>query len=71
MSITPANSVHILVLPYRAQGHLLSLLDLAHQLAFHGLNLTILVTPKNYPILGPLLSANPSIQTSFQSHTSL
>ncbi|KAG5521314.1 hypothetical protein RHGRI_033760 [Rhododendron griersonianum] len=56
-------SVHILIFPYPAQGHILPLLDLTHQLALHGLTLTILVTPKNLPTLNPLLSAHPSIQT--------
>ncbi|KAG5521313.1 hypothetical protein RHGRI_033759 [Rhododendron griersonianum] len=56
-------SVHILIFPYPAQGHMLPLLDLTHQLALHGLTLTVLVTPKNLPTLNPLLSAHPSIQT--------
>ncbi|CAH9113651.1 unnamed protein product [Cuscuta epithymum] len=55
--------VHVLVFPYPAQGHLLPLLDLTHQLALRGLTITILVTPKNLPILDPLLSTHPSIQT--------
>ncbi|KAL7110436.1 hypothetical protein ACP275_05G025800 [Erythranthe tilingii] len=57
------NGVHILVFPYPAQGHMLPLLDLSHQLSLRGLSITILITPKNLPILTPLLSANPSIQT--------
>ncbi|XP_058193563.1 UDP-glycosyltransferase 89A2-like [Rhododendron vialii] len=56
-------SVHILIFPYPAQGHMLALLDLTHQLALHGLTLTILVTPKNLPTLNPLLSAHRSIKT--------
>ncbi|GAB2226514.1 hypothetical protein Drorol1_Dr00022324 [Drosera rotundifolia] len=54
---------HILVFPYPAQGHMLPLLDLTHKLALKGLTITILVTPKNLPILSPLLSPHPSIQT--------
>uniref|UniRef100_A0A5B7B8Q2 UDP-glycosyltransferase 89A2-like n=1 Tax=Davidia involucrata TaxID=16924 RepID=A0A5B7B8Q2_DAVIN len=54
---------HILVFPYPAQGHMLAMLDLTHQLALRGLTITILVTPKNLPILNPLLSSHPSIQT--------
>ncbi|KAK3421793.1 hypothetical protein EUGRSUZ_G02410, partial [Eucalyptus grandis] len=42
---------------------MLPLQDLAHQLSLRGLALTILVTPKNLPILASLLSAHPSIQT--------
>ncbi|KAL0446965.1 UNVERIFIED_CONTAM: UDP-glycosyltransferase 89A2 [Sesamum latifolium] len=58
------NGVHILVFPFPAQGHMLALLDLAHHLSLRGLTtITILVTPRNLPILNPLLSANPSIQT--------
>ncbi|KAF8021368.1 hypothetical protein BT93_G1721 [Corymbia citriodora subsp. variegata] len=54
---------HILIFPYPAQGHMLAHLDLAHQLSLRGLALTVLVTPKNLPLLAPLLSAHPSIQT--------
>ncbi|KAK4423654.1 UDP-glycosyltransferase 89A2 [Sesamum alatum] len=57
------SGVHILVFPFPAQGHMLALLDLAHQLSLRALTITILVTPRNLPILSPLLSANPSIQT--------
>ncbi|MBA0631283.1 hypothetical protein Godav_003290 [Gossypium davidsonii] len=52
---------HILVFPYPAQGHMLALLDLTHQLALRGLTITILVTPKNLPFLSPLLSSHPPI----------
>ncbi|KAF5181315.1 Udp-glycosyltransferase 89b2 [Thalictrum thalictroides] len=66
---------HILVFPYPAQGHMIPLLDLTHQLALRGLTITILVTPKNLPILTPLLSTHPnSIQTlvlPFPSHPSI
>ncbi|KAM1722333.1 hypothetical protein ACFX11_021067 [Malus domestica] len=60
-----AKHTHILVFPYPAQGHMLPILDLTHQLALHGLTITILITPKNLPILTPLLSAHPptSIET--------
>ncbi|KAM0961478.1 hypothetical protein ACFX2J_020667 [Malus domestica] len=51
---------HILVFPYPAQGHMLPLLDLTHQLLLRGITVTVLVTPKNLPALTPLLSANPS-----------
>ncbi|KAK8304495.1 hypothetical protein V6Z11_D04G226000 [Gossypium hirsutum] len=52
---------HILVFPYPAQGHMLALLNLTHQLALRGLTITILVTPKNLPFLSPLLSSHPPI----------
>ncbi|KAJ0234584.1 F11 protein [Hirschfeldia incana] len=52
---------HIVVFPYPAQGHLLPLLDLTHQLCIHGnITVSIIVTPKNLPYLSPLLSAHPS-----------
>ncbi|XP_028112196.1 UDP-glycosyltransferase 89A2-like isoform X2 [Camellia sinensis] len=52
------------------------MLDLTHQLALRGITITILVTPKNLPILHPLLSTHhpSSIQTlvlPFPSHPSL
>lgn len=54
------SGVHILVFPFPAQGHMLPLLDLTHQLALHGLTITILVTPNNLPIIDSLLSAHPA-----------
>eukprot|EP00262_Sarcandra_glabra_P010515 TRINITY_DN2579_c0_g4_i1.p1 TRINITY_DN2579_c0_g4~~TRINITY_DN2579_c0_g4_i1.p1 ORF type:complete len:505 (+),score=39.57 TRINITY_DN2579_c0_g4_i1:21-1535(+) len=54
---------HILVFPFPAQGHIIPLLDLTHKLATQGLKITILITPKNLPILNPLLTKSPSIQT--------
>nr|DAD35132.1 TPA_asm: hypothetical protein HUJ06_005772 [Nelumbo nucifera] len=69
------NSVHVLVFPFPAQGHMLPLLDLTHQLALHSsLAITILVTPKNKTLLTPLLSKHPSIQTlilPFPNHPSI
>ncbi|KAK8486335.1 hypothetical protein V6N13_076653 [Hibiscus sabdariffa] len=66
------SGTHILVFPYPAQGHMLSLLDLTHQLALRGLTITILVTPKILPFLSPLLSSHPSSITPlvfpFPSH---
>ncbi|XP_043700331.1 UDP-glycosyltransferase 89B2-like [Telopea speciosissima] len=71
----PCGGTHILVFPYPAQGHMLALLDLTHQLVIRGLTITILVTPKNLPILNPLLSRHPSsIKTlilPFPSHPSV
>ncbi|KAI3876273.1 hypothetical protein MKX03_028503 [Papaver bracteatum] len=55
---------HILVFPFPAQGHILPLLDLTHQLALRGLIITVVVTPKNLSFLQPLLSRHPtSIKT--------
>ncbi|CAH8255260.1 unnamed protein product [Arabidopsis lyrata] len=51
---------HIMVFPYPAQGHLLPLLDLTHQLCLRGLTVSIIVTPKNLPYLSSLLSVHPS-----------
>ncbi|EOY01565.1 UDP-glucuronosyl/UDP-glucosyltransferase - like 10 [Theobroma cacao] len=63
---------HILVFPYPAHGHMLALLDLTHQLALRGLTITILITPKNLPLLSSLLSSHPSSITPlvlpFPSH---
>ncbi|KAH1040713.1 hypothetical protein J1N35_042456 [Gossypium stocksii] len=71
MSAT-ATHPHILVFPYPAQGHMLPLLDLTHQLALRGLTITILVTPKSLPFLSPLLSTHSSSITPlvfpFPSH---
>ncbi|OVA15425.1 UDP-glucuronosyl/UDP-glucosyltransferase [Macleaya cordata] len=72
---TSTGAAHILVFPYPAQGHMIPLLDLSHQLSLRGLTITILVTPKNLPILNPLLSQNHSnIQTlilPFPDHPSI
>ncbi|KAK2663466.1 hypothetical protein Ddye_002040 [Dipteronia dyeriana] len=68
------NIAHILVFPFPAQGHMIPLLDLSHQLATHGLTITILITPKNLPLLNPLLSKHPSIKTlvlPFPAHSSI
>ncbi|KAA8532838.1 hypothetical protein F0562_033045 [Nyssa sinensis] len=68
------DGAHILVFPYPAQGHMLPMLDLTHQLAVRGLAITVLITPKNLPTLNPLLSSHPSIQTlvfPFPHHPSL
>ncbi|XP_038893299.1 UDP-glycosyltransferase 89A2-like [Benincasa hispida] len=59
-----ATSRHLLVIPYPAQGHMLALLDLTNHLASHGgFTITLLVTPKNLPLLQPLLQTHPSLQT--------
>ncbi|KAI3833033.1 hypothetical protein MKX03_021311 [Papaver bracteatum] len=55
---------HILVFPFPAQGHMLPLLDLVHQLALRSTattTITILVTPKNLPLLNPILIQHPSV----------
>ncbi|XP_057961407.1 UDP-glycosyltransferase 89A2-like [Malania oleifera] len=65
---------HILVFPYPAQGHMLPLLDLTRHFLLRGLAVTVVVTPKNLPLLRPLLSAHPSLQTlvlPFPPHPSL
>ncbi|KAJ4961220.1 hypothetical protein NE237_021130 [Protea cynaroides] len=76
MPNSSAGGAHILVFPYPAQGHMLPLLDLTHQLLLRGLTITILVTPKNLPFLNPLLSQHQpsSIETlvfPFPSHSHL
>ncbi|XP_052176172.1 UDP-glycosyltransferase 89B2-like [Diospyros lotus] len=52
---------HLLVFPYPAPGHMTPLLHLTHQLASRGFTISILVTPKNLPLLNPLLSKHPSL----------
>ncbi|XP_057479653.1 UDP-glycosyltransferase 89B2-like isoform X3 [Actinidia eriantha] len=69
-----SSGAHILVFPYPAPGHMMPLLDLTHQLALRGLTITILVTPKNLPILQPLLSTHTNIRPlvlPFPAHPSL
>ncbi|KAH0643411.1 hypothetical protein KY289_034385 [Solanum tuberosum] len=66
--------VHILIFPFPAQGHILPLLDFTHQLLLHGFKITILVTPKNVPILDPLISTHPYVEIlvfPFPGHPSL
>ncbi|CAH8264660.1 unnamed protein product [Arabidopsis lyrata] len=68
--------LHIMVFPFPAQGHLLPLLDLTHQLCLHGVDVSVLVTTGNLQYLSPLLSAHPSsavtpIVFPFPSHPSL
>lgn len=43
--------------PFPAQGHMLPLLQLSHQLALRGFTLTILVTPHNLPFLSSSTSS--------------
>lgn len=50
---------HVLVVPYPAQGHMLPLLDLVALLAARGLALAVAVTPRNVPLLAPLLASCP------------
>ncbi|KAL5725723.1 hypothetical protein ACHQM5_008839 [Ranunculus cassubicifolius] len=74
MAEVPHSDTHILIFPFPAQGHILPLLDLTHQLSLHSFTITILITPKNLTILQPLLTQNPSIQTlilPFPSHPSI
>ncbi|KAI3976660.1 hypothetical protein MKX01_008518 [Papaver californicum] len=73
---TSSSGAHILIFPYPAQGYMIPILDFAHQLSLHNLTITVLIshhtqepfltykkkTPKNLPILNPLLSKNPSIK---------
>ncbi|XP_057751274.1 UDP-glycosyltransferase 89A2-like [Arachis stenosperma] len=70
-----SNNTHILVFPYPAQGHILALLDLTHNLALRGLSITIIITPNNLPILKPLLTTHPTtirtLTLPFPSHPTL
>ncbi|GLT77097.1 hypothetical protein SLA2020_487140 [Shorea laevis] len=74
MSAVTSPNPHVLVFPYPAQGHMLPLLDLTHQLSLHNLTITVVITPKNLPFLSPLLSSHPSITPlvlPFPSHPSI
>uniref|UniRef100_A0A7N0R8A2 Glycosyltransferase n=1 Tax=Kalanchoe fedtschenkoi TaxID=63787 RepID=A0A7N0R8A2_KALFE len=77
MAIFPCRGDHILIIPYPAQGHMLPLLDLTHQLCSllnQTTTITILTTPKNLPTHTPLLRLHPSIQTltlPFPPHPSI
>ncbi|KAM7267003.1 hypothetical protein ACFE04_009169 [Oxalis oulophora] len=65
-----SKEAHILVFPYPAQGHMISFLDLIHNLIIksdrRSLTVTIVVTPKNLHLLNPLLSFH---QSSFPIET--
>ncbi|KAI3864142.1 hypothetical protein MKW98_031734 [Papaver atlanticum] len=65
MASSKSTGAHILVFPYPAQGHMIPLLDLTHQLSRHhaGITITVLITPKNLHILNPLLTKNRAIKT--------
>ncbi|KAG5536376.1 hypothetical protein RHGRI_023968 [Rhododendron griersonianum] len=66
--------IEFLIFPYPTPGHIMPLLDLAHQLSICGLTIIVLVTPKNLSILRPLLIAHPSITPlvlPFPPHPSL
>ncbi|GMN61698.1 hypothetical protein TIFTF001_030785 [Ficus carica] len=61
-----SGATHILIFPFPAQGHMIPLLDLTHQMATHyagRISITVVVTPKNLPHLHQLLSVHPSIET--------
>ncbi|CDY62770.1 BnaC04g44310D [Brassica napus] len=58
--VPPETRPHIMVFPFPAQGHLLPLLDLTHQLCLRGVNVSVIITPQNLQHLSPLLSAHPS-----------
>ncbi|CAN6834571.1 unnamed protein product [Brassica oleracea] len=73
--VPPETRPHMMVFPFPAQGHLLPLLDLTHQLCLRGVNVSVIITPQNLQYLSPLLSAHPSSVTSvvfpFPPHPSL
>ena len=75
MTISSGNDAHLLIFPYPAQGHMIPLLDLTHQLVLHSFTITILTTPKNIHLLDSLLSTHPdSINTlvlPFPTHPSI
>ncbi|KAK0606725.1 hypothetical protein LWI29_003457 [Acer saccharum] len=75
MSSSSGKSTHILVIPYPASGHILPHIDLIHQLVIRGgLDITVLVTPKNVHFLNSLVSLHPTIETlvlPFPSHPNI
>ncbi|GAA0167016.1 glycosyltransferase [Lithospermum erythrorhizon] len=54
------NGAHILLFPFPTSGHIIPILDLANQLLYRGLTITILVTPENLKLLDPLVSTHSS-----------
>ena len=56
---------HILVYPFPTSGHIIPLLDLTNRLLTLGLNVTVLITQNNLPLLDSLNANHPS--TSLQS----
>lgn len=56
---------HVLVYPFPSSGHIIPLLDLTHRLLTLGLNVTVLITQNNLPLLDSLNANHPS--TSLQS----
>ncbi|PON84347.1 UDP-glucuronosyl/UDP-glucosyltransferase [Trema orientale] len=60
MSSTAVNGSHVLVYPYPSSGHMIPFLDLTHRLLTRGLTVTVLVTPKELPLLQPLISTHSS-----------
>ncbi|KAK9996307.1 hypothetical protein SO802_020993 [Lithocarpus litseifolius] len=63
MTISSGSDAHLLIFPYPTQGHMIPLLDLAHQLLLHNFTITILITPKNLHLLNSILSIHASIKT--------
>ncbi|PON36167.1 UDP-glucuronosyl/UDP-glucosyltransferase [Parasponia andersonii] len=60
MSSTAINGSHVLVYPLPSLGHVIPLLDLTHRLLTRGFTVTVLVTPKELPLLQPLISTHSS-----------
>ncbi|PKU78671.1 flavonol 3-O-glucosyltransferase UGT89B1 [Dendrobium catenatum] len=53
---------HLLVFPFPAQGHLLPLLHLSTHLATRfAFSITVIITPKNLPLIQPFLSSSSQI----------
>lgn len=69
------SGAHILVFPFPAQGHMIPLLDFTAQVASLALTVTVVVTPKNLPLLNRLLAAHPTSITAlilpFPPHASI
>ncbi|KAG0493500.1 hypothetical protein HPP92_004494 [Vanilla planifolia] len=55
MASTGKPQVHMLVFPLMAHGHMLPMVDLAKIFASHGVQVTILTTPANAPLIRPSL----------------
>ncbi|PON84344.1 UDP-glucuronosyl/UDP-glucosyltransferase [Trema orientale] len=56
----PINGSHVLVYTIPHSGHLIPFLDLTHRLLTRGVIVTVLVTPKELPLLQPLISTHSS-----------
>ncbi|KAG0495598.1 hypothetical protein HPP92_000314 [Vanilla planifolia] len=66
-----ASDLHMLFFPYMAQGHMLPMIDMAKVFSSHGATVTILTTPANSLIIGPVIDRFNSSSSSSSSPVSI